>query len=776
MPNKADSSITVDLRNDFDPKVYPKDFSWQDGEYTVYRNTAWSGPGCHQGCGVLYYVKDGILEKVEGDLNSGVQQGRLCMRCLALTDTVYHKDRILHPMKRAYEDRGKDAWEQITWEEAYDIIEEHVREIWRDYTPKSIVSLFGTGRNATWQLPFLSLIGFRSPNVGGGFLSGDCCYAPRLMAMNAFMGSSFVADVAQVFEHHCDDDKWEVPEYVVIWGCDPLKSNADGFYGHWVVDCMKRGSKIMTVDPRVTWLGGRSDILLRLRPGTDTALAMAMLNVQITEELYDKEFVDAWTYGFDELAAAVKDMTPERAAEICWVKPELIVKAARTLATAKPWAMQWGVAIDQCKHATACAMAIMALLAINGQIDNPGGNILVTTGYVQSDIRFAVSHAAPPEISEGRLGNEYPIRKYGFVSQHYTDSALKAIETGEPYPIKMLFISSTNTFANMASDAERVLAAMQSVPFIACADMWLTPTAMAVADVFLPVATTPERYGIRGWWNPFRPIVKVVQCGEAKCDEEIALDLVRRLNPEEAKWETVPELLNYCMEDMQSTRYQGTYEQLIEDMEFFDPFEYFKYKTGKLRSDGQPGFNTPTGRIELFCTMFDDFDLSAVPYWQEPTSSPVSDPELAAQYPLVLTTGMRSYEFFHSEHRQVEVMREFHPWPRIEMNDEDAAELGLKDGEWVVVENQHGSAKLVLSINKGMRKGVVSAEHGWWFPERGGTAEEGLYGSFESNIGCLIPQFDSGPTTYGAPYKNQLCKVYKAEGYVPPRAWVCKED
>lgn len=769
MPNNADPSITVDLRNDFNPEVYPTEHTWQDGEYTVYRNTAWSAPGCHQGCGVLYYVKDGVLEKVEGDPNSGVQQGRLCMRCLALTDTVYHKDRILHPMKRAYEDRGKDAWEQISWDEAYDIIEEHVRDVWENYGPKSILNIFGTGRNATWQLPFLGLIGFKTPNTGGGFLAGDSCYAPRLMAMNAFMGASFVADVAQVFKDHCDDPNWVVPEYIVFWGCDPLKSNSDGFYGHWVIDCMKRGTKFITVDPRITWLGARSEQVIRLRPGTDIALAMAILNVQISEEIYDKEFVDMWTYGFEDLKEAVKDMTPEKAAEICWCKADQITRMARTLATCKPWAMQWGVAIDQCKHATSLAMAVMSILAINGQIDNPGGNILVTSGYVQSDIRFAVSHAAPPEISEGRLGNEYPIRKYGFVSQSYTDSELEAIETDYPYPIKMMFISSTNTFANMSAQAHRVHDAMLRVPFIVCADLWLTPTAMACADVFLPIATTPERDGIRGWWNPFRPIYKVIDVGECKTDEEIALDLIRRLNPEEAKWETVPELLNYCMKDMQSTRYEGTFEDLIEDFEFFDPFEYHKYASGKLRSDGNVGFNTPTGRIELFCTMFDDFDLPAVPYWAEPTDSPVSSPELYEEYPFVLTTGARSYEFFHSEHRQVELMREFHPWPLLEMNDKDAAKLGLVDGEWVKVENRIGEGKFVLKINPGMHEGVVGGEHGWWFPERQGTEEAGLYGVFDSNINCLTPQFDSGPTTYGAPYKNQLCKVSKAEGYVPPK-------
>ena len=139
------NGVTVDLRNDFSEEAYPKDrHVWQDGEYTVYRNCVWSAPGCHQGCGVLYYVKDGKLEKVEGDPNSTVQNGRLCMRCLALPETVYNETRVTTPLKRVGE-RGENKWERITWDEAYDIVEENVRRVWDELGPKSILCLFGTG-------------------------------------------------------------------------------------------------------------------------------------------------------------------------------------------------------------------------------------------------------------------------------------------------------------------------------------------------------------------------------------------------------------------------------------------------------------------------------------------------------------------------------------------------------------------------------------------------------------------------------------------------------
>ncbi|ACL19945.1 molydopterin dinucleotide-binding region [Desulfitobacterium hafniense DCB-2] len=750
------------LRNPINQDVYKKDWQWQEGEYTVTRTCQWSGPGCHQGCSVLFYTKDNKLIKVEGDPNSNINNGRLCMRCFAVPEATYHPTRIIHPQKRVGE-RGENKWEQITWDEAYDIIESKVRKIWEEYTPKSIVTCFGTGRNATWQSPVLSLVGYKSPNIGGGFLSGDSCYAPRLMAMHTFLGGSFIADLGQLFEQQYDHPEWEPPKYIVLWGCNPIMSNSDGFFGHWVVDAMKLGSKLITVDPRLTWLAAKSEVWLQIRPGTDCAVAMGILNYMINEGVYDREFVDKWCYGFEELKEAVKDMTPARAAEIAWTSEEKIIDIAKKLGTTKPWAMQWGVPIDQAKHGVATSQAIVSIMALSGNIDIPGSSVLVDTGYIQSDVRAAMMHNVSPDISKDRFGDEFPIRKYGFINQHMTDSMLAAIETGKPYPVRMLHIMSTNTFANMGAEAKRVYDAMKSVDFIVVADLFMTPTAVACADIFLPVAMSPERWGLRGWWNPLRTITKVIDGGDVKSDEEIALDLVKRLNPEDAPWADVPELLNYVLTDLQSATYKGTFDELkkLGPSGYYTEVHYRKYENGLLRPDGQPGFNTPTGRIELKATMFEDFDLPAVTYWAEPTESPVSTPELMKDYPFVLTTGQRCYEFFHSEHRQLESMREFHPDPITEINPEDAAALGIKDGDWVYLENKHGKAKLKARLHPGMLKGVVNAEHGWWFPERE-AAEPSLYGVFESNANCLTTQFDYGPTSYGAPYKNQICKVYKA--------------
>ena len=224
-------------------------------------------------------------------------------------------------------------------------------------------------------------------------------------------------------------------------------------------------------------------------------------------------------------------------------------------------------------------------------------------------------------------------------------------------------------------------------------------------------------------------------------------------------------MLEFCTNNMATVPIRITFSELREKVIVYPEFEYYKYKTGKLRFDGGPGFNTLSGRVEFFCNMYNNVGMDPLPYFKEPPESPVNTPELAAEYPLVLTTGRRCWEYFHSEHRQLHTMREFHKWPMFAINPADAEAAGIKEGDWAVIENSHGKAIEVAHVTDTMMKGVVSAEHGWWFPER--PAEEpSLYGLWESNINCCTVQGDFGPSGYGSSYKTQLCKVYPApEGY-----------
>jgi anaerobic selenocysteine-containing dehydrogenase len=734
-----------------------KPWRWEEDGYTVTRGNAWTGPGCHDGCGVLLYTdKQGKLVKVEGDPENPYNQGRLCVRCLALPNLVNHPDRLQYPMKRVGE-RGENKWQRISWEEAYDTIEEKFNKIKEEYGPESVIFSQGTGRDI---MAYVSRLAYSlgSPNWTS-LLSGIACYIPRVAGMAVTTGGFAVVDCSQYFPDRYNNPDWKAPECLVVWGNNPIVSNPDGFFGHWVVDLMKRGTKLIVIDPRLTWLASRAEHWLQIRPGTDAALALGMLNIIIKEELYDKEFVDKWTHGFDKLAERAAEYPVERVSEITWIPKEKILTAARMFAKSKPAAIQWGLAVDMTKEALPATQAISSLWNITGNLDVPGGMLTVFPPYgVISWLgAWGYEELLSEEVRAKRIGlDKYPIYNYGFLLGQ-PDETLDAMLTGKPYPIKAAWIQTSNPLACMAQDPKKVYKALSGMDFVVVVDLFMTPTAVAHADIVLPAAAYPERDGLRALWYHVGAINKVTQIGEVRSDMEINLELGKRFNAEAWPWENVQEMFTSMLAGAGMT-----FEQLRErGGQIYPPFEYKKYEKGKERRDGQPGFNTPSGRVELYSTLFEGWDLDPLPYFEEPTESPLSTPEVYKEYPLVLTTGARPWGFFHSEHRQVSTLRALHPEPEVQIHPETAERYGIKDGDWVWIENRMGKCKQKAKLTPIVDRRVVNADHAWWFPEKEG-AEPSLFGVWESNINQLVP-FLCGRSGFGSNVKSLLCKIYKVK-------------
>lgn len=468
-----------------------------------------------------------------------------------------------------------------------------------------------------------------------------------------------------------------------IWGDYPLKSNIEGFYGHWVIDLMKRGMKIVTVDPKVTWLATKSELHLRVRPGTDAALALGMINIIIKEDLYDHDFVDRWCYGFDELAERAAEFPVERVSEITWALEDKIIAAARMPGNAKNSTLQWGVAVDMTREAMPAGQAILALWEITGNMERPGG--MIVAPEILSVAGGWGREVLGPIQEDKRIGiHDYPLYNFGFaVSQ--PDETVKTIETGEPYEIHGAWLQTTNPLACMGADPQRLYKALNKLDFIVVVDLFKTPTIAALADVVLPAQTFCERNGI--------------------------------------------------------AFVSGTYEK------------------GMLRPDGQPGFNTPTGRIELWSNFYSRAGLDPLPYFEEPEPGPGSTPDLMDEYPLVMTSGARFWGMFHSEHRQIERMRYYRPWPLMEIHPDTAAKYGIKDGDWVWMEGPMGRAKRKAKLTPQMDRRMVSCDHGWWFPE--GDPEK-FYDVFDLNIDNTLPWIP-GKSGFGSNYKSSICKIYKVQ-------------
>ena len=772
-----------------DRKAYHDgEWQWEEDGFTVTRTTHWSPPGCHNGCGVLLFTKDNKLVKVEGDPLNAVANGKLCMRCLSMPEAVNHPDRLKYPLKRGGE-RGEGIWNRISWDEAYDEITEKVLKIKEEFGSQSIVVVHGTGRNIGWQVPYFASACMETPNVSTFGFGGFACYLPRMIGTSAKLGDMFIVDASQAHWNRYANEKWQVPGVLLVWGNEPIKSNADGFLGHWLVQCVQMGSKIISVDPRLTWWGARAEYWLPVRPGTDAVVGMAMLNVVIGEDLYDHEFVDAWCYGFEALAERVADKTPEWAEEITGVNADDLRGAARLIASASSCACQWGLAFEQQIAALGVTETVTDLMAITGNIDNPGGNNFFRCAFLIEKRYGLGDEYIDPEVYAKKLIPVCSgINESNIVSCADSDTILAAIETGEPYMIQMFWIQSSNALACTSMDPARTRAALMKVPFIVVAEPYMTPTAQALADIVLPVAMSCERNSCRTWWTPVRTMVKVTSYYEAKSDEQICIDLGRRIKPEHWPWETDEEWANWYLTDQLTpggTEYkrdwwttvknpsspeEGCYGTSCNGTAYWDwDGEYYKFKSGMLRPDGQPGFNTPTGRIELWSFGFDHWGVDPLPFHFEPPESPLSTPETYKNFPLILSGGGRSFEFFHSEHRQLPTMREFHPWPLIMVNPADCEKYGVHDGQWVWCENSRGARfKQLVKETIEVNPGLVHAEHGWWFPEQEGAGPN-FYGTYESNLNNMTEAFRTGQGGIGNAIKSMLCKIYPVqEGDVLP--------
>ena len=743
-----------------------KPWRFEEDGLTVTRGCAWSPPGCHPtGCGIKTYVNsNGELVRVEGDENHPITNGRLCVRCLTIRDYVYNPDRVLYPMKRAREDRGKNKWERITWDEAYDTIAEKVKYFKDKYGAESILVMGGTGREGGPMLPAYAHACLGTPNACYT-QSGYSCYIPRVAGTTYVMGATYPEmDYAGGLPGRYDDPMFKLPELIVFWGKEPLPSNGDGLFGHAAIDMMRRGSKLMSIDPRVNWVSTRADWHLRLRPGTDAALGMAMLNVIIEEDLYDHDFVERWCYGFEQLAERVKEMPAEKAAEITGVDAGLITEAARVYAAAKPAQIAWGLAIDQKSNGVQAGHCIMALEAITGNLDVPGGQLV---GDVNDGLELGFGwKELGPELQEKILGlKRYPAM-VSFVLNAHCDMVLDALETGEPYAFKMAGFEDCNGLAGTdCAQPQRWHDAYQNLEWCFGIDVWLTPTIQATCELFLPLSSTVEHDSVVYSHYGASPITmgavnKSITVGEGKGDAEIMYEIGRRCMPINfGRFANFYEFLEYY-------RLNGktTFEELREEVvhQKTETLSYRKYETGKLRPDGMPGFNTPTGRVELYSTMFRQFGVDPLPYYEEPQLSPVSTPEKMEEYPFVLTTGARTYCYFHSEGKQIPYLREINPDPLIEINPQDALEHGIADGQWVRVSNPFGSCVLKAKVTQTVYPGLVMAQHGFWFPEEDGE-EPHLYDVWRSNINLLMPHFYVGELGFGAPYKCLICKVEPIE-------------
>ncbi len=728
---------------------------------------------CGANCGVLVYVKDGKIVKIRGNPDNPVSRGNTCKRVAHVIQWLNHPSQLMYPLKRVG-NRGEGKWQRITYEEALDEIAEKLRELKEKYGAETLATSEGTLRYAEFWMRarFMNLFG--SPN---NFHPGVICGLNRESLGAAIAGFRVGSKSSDLRYTRC----------VVIQGSNPRGSSGGGAAQLRRIKEMEPGRlRVIVIDPRDTGIATEEqDIHLQIRPGTDAALMLAWLNVIINEELYDKDFVKNYTFGFDKLAERVQEYPPQLAADITGIPADKIIETARIFGTTKPATIFGGVATDMIGfNATRVEQATACLLAVTGNIDIPGGKLIPMYPGVEIDGKrplrdsdLELTNMLSKEQKAKHIGGDrfrlmsYPgyeawapgyKRTYGVPGPTmHTVTAnepliYRGIINGEPNRIRALLTWGSNIVVR-TGNTNLVYKALTSpnLELSVVLDFMLTPSA-ELADYVMPSASWAER----PYWTTSEDFSAACRFGEAalepmgerKDDFYFWRGLGIRLGQEEYwPWKTHEEVMEYRAKPIGLN-----FEELIKAGGFAPPVQFKKYE--------KRGFATNTGKFELYSTVLEKIGYDPLPYYREPPESPISTPEVARDYPLILTTGGRSSPQYHSEfHQMATGMRERHPDPIVDINTETARQLGINDGDWVYIETRRGRIKQKAHVTDGIRPDVVNCEASWWYPEMRGE-EPSLHGLWESSVNILTADDPDAcdELVGGQVLRALLCKVYKA--------------
>lgn len=713
---------------------------------------------CHPRCGLRLEIENGKAVKVTGDPEHPITRGRICARGKLMLEHLYHPDRLNYPLKRKAE-RGAGQWERISWDRALDEVAAKLDALRRQYGPETLAFTHGTKRTYHWdERRFHNLFG--TPNICG---ANNVCMCPSQAVEYATYGGFSWGDVMRT-------------KCVVLWGHAPSQSSPIGLYP-MILQAKKRGAQLIVVDPRRIAEAEKADMWLPIRPGTDLALMLGWLRIIIEEELYDREFVTRWTVGFQDLRSAVAEYNPRRVAEITWLKPEQVVESARRYAMTRPAMITWGFGLDkQGVNATQAARARCCLRAITGNLDVPGGEPLGWNdpiGRIIGDDQMEFNEALAPEQRAKQLGaDQYPFFGFpgwernveanarlplhymhpplaGMTSVAHARAVFEAMITGRPYPVRAAISLASNPLLSLPN-TPRVYDALKALELYVVAEYYLTPSA-ALADYLFPICSTVETTEL--WLTPAFCVAcprGIEPLHERRNTYDFWRGLGLRLGQERHwPWKTVDEVWDYRLAPVGLT-----FDGLLEQNGLFG--------RGGAKRYEQVGFGTPSGKVELRSSIFEELGNAPLPVYREMPHSPLGDPDLSRAYPLVLITGSRFMPVYHSEQRQIASVRKQWPDPLVMLHPETASALGLSEGEWVKVSTPQGSIRMRLKTSDTIDPRMADLHHGWWFPERKGMDPE-LFGVFESNANMLCPdeaEFCS-PEVGGWPHTALLCRVEK---------------
>ena len=703
---------------------------------------------CPAGCWVEAGLSHGKLVDIRPDDSHTL--GMTCRRGQHAPEIVYSKYRLKYPMKRVGP-RGSYEFERTTWADAYDVMVEKLNGV-REESGSEAVAIY-TGRGAQ-ELSLCDmyqpkgvvvssasnvLFPFGSPNTMG---VGALCYVSlHMIAPHVTMGRMQIDMFTDI----------ENAEMVVVWGTNPATDSPPADM-HRLEAAARRGADIVVIDPRRTETAIRTNAQwIPIRPGTDGALALSMIEVMMEEDLYDEDFAENWCHGLEELKNYVQHYHPEAAAAITGVPAETIRELTRRICSASGASLLMYTGLEYSNSGVQSARAVLTLFALAEQLDVPGG-----IGLSILDGNFPINRSCNQEnpkldLAIGR--KEFPIYS-NYRRESHAIALVNSVLKGEPYQIRGLLIQGASILSSWPQSSlwREVLSKLD---FLVCIDRQLTADA-AYADIVLPATTMFENYSYMTYGPIFRLRERIIEpIGEARNDYLIMAELARHLGYGHLFSQTEEEMIrfalrgsDYTLEDVKAA---GGWVRVPTPM-----MQYKKWQKGGLRKDGKPGFETATGKFEIWSTILEEYGYEPLPKYIEPTEGPLGSPKTAKRFPLVFNSGARPQTDFRSQHHGIEGLVKDTPEPLVEINVEDAKEQGIRSGDLVRVTTPRGSVPFRAKVTADIMKGAVECMFG------GGTPV-GPKAWQEWNVNELTDLNNYDKISGFPVYKALLCDVEKVE-------------
>jgi anaerobic selenocysteine-containing dehydrogenase len=632
---------------------------------------------CDDRCAINVYLEDGKIVDIDGYKEHPWNRGRLCVKARAAVDMVYHPQRLLKPLKKS-----KKGFQEIPLGQALDEIAERLLAIKDKHEARSISiwkgEAIGFAQEEEMARRFIHALG--SPNY---FSNDSMCYNGRYFGYRLVEGS------------------WPVPDYensrcIVLWGANPPHAHPN--MTQMIMRGRKAGAKLVAVDPRMSAIARQADLHAALKPGTDGALALGLIQQLIQSGSYDREFVKNYTVGFDDLAAYAKSFTPEKVEEQTGVPASLVRELARTMAAAAPRvAVYVGNGPEHHENGINNIRAVACLDAILGALDREGGNRLpefFKGNHLTLYDEIPLEHLGP--IGADR----FPVL-YGFRQECHTMTGMNTILSDQPYPLRAIILTAANPVMTNPNTL-KVKEALSALDLFVVRDLFMTETA-ELADYVLPAASFLERVELHSHakYQTITMTRKILEYADVQDEYQFLHDLAHRLGfGEYFPWADETELTSWILGSAGLSLAQAAaHPEGIE----YTPIRHEKWKS--------EAFNTPSGKVEFSSQYLKDLGYPALPEYTPPAYLDHPD----ADYPYVLITGARKLLYYHSRFRNIKRFRTAIPGPEVELNPQDAAALGVADGDPIRITSRIGSVEAPVKImsKAEILPGTLQLTHGW---------------------------------------------------------------